>query len=793
MAHPYLRRRLITSLPFAGHAASLAAPPWEAVPEWPARWLAFPAGTAFALYRLTLSLPGPLRARVHMTADERYEVYVDGALAVRGSERGDAAHWFFETCDLRLPAGRHTLVARVWALGGGAPWAQVRIRPGFLLAAEGAAHAVLTTGHAPWQVSCVPGLRTADGSRDAGTALGGGAGFVLECAQLQPGWERGRGTGWATAEPGELPATTQSTFVRPDRHYLAPATLPPQRSQPWTRAAIRYAACEDLFVDPFRPVDASRSDPGLQRRLGQALSAGACRVAPRTALRAIIDLGDYVCHYPALVVAGGKGSTVRLRYAESLWLTADRRAQGPRDTIHGRVFRGLADEIRPDGRRHRIAMPWWRAGRYVQLEVRTGGEALELAGLGFEETRYEFPGKFRLETNIPNVGPVAAVALRTLRMCSHETHMDCPYYEQLQYIGDTRLQVLLSFLVTPDVRLARKALVLMDASRQNVSGLPLDAAPGAGKLIPPFALLWIAMMRDYMVWRGEAAFIRPLLPGAREVMERFLGLCDADGVFVSGRGWNYVDANEGFTFGVPPGGQAGGRSGVLQLLLVYSLMQLADLERRAGRRALAAHWRASADVLWRAARTHYWDPARQLFADDPGHTRYSQHAQVLAALSGLLPRRRARQLMERAMAERDLTRCSLYFSHYRFEAMGCFDGGRHLRERMDDWHSLVEQGFKTFPEHFGPTRSECHAWSAHVLYHVLRTLVGIGPVPGRPDRIRIRPHLRRGEWVRASIPLAAGTLDVDLRMGTRVEGTLVLPAGVEAVALPAGIRRKRVR
>ncbi|WP_372490084.1 hypothetical protein [Chitinophaga sedimenti] len=29
---------------------------------------------------------------------------------------------------------------------------------------------------------------------------------------------------------------------------------------------------------------------------------------------------------------------------------------------------------------------------------------------------------------------------RTSRLCAYETYMDCPYYEQLQYIGDTRIR-----------------------------------------------------------------------------------------------------------------------------------------------------------------------------------------------------------------------------------------------------------------------------------------------------------------------------------------------------------------
>jgi len=48
-----------------------------------------------------------------------------------------------------------------------------------------------------------------------------------------------------------------------------------------------------------------------------------------------------------------------------------------------------------------------------------------------------------------------------------ETYMDCPYYEQLQFIMDTRLQMLFTYAVSRDARLAKKALVRAIASAQR--------------------------------------------------------------------------------------------------------------------------------------------------------------------------------------------------------------------------------------------------------------------------------------------------------------------------------------
>ena len=779
MGDVVLNRVLLPESPFPGHAASQGKAPWDRVAEWPARWLSFPAPLGFALYRLVLDLPKPLLTRIHVSADERYELYIDGTLESRGSERGDRSDWFFESYDLHLSEGRHVLLARVWALGGDAPWAQTSIRPGFLLAADGDANGLMATGQAAWEVSQQQGISWGNASAQAGSALGGGPGFVFDCAKLEADWAQANSGAWTPAEAGELPATDQSTYVAPTRHYLKPAMLRPQMRQLWTGASIRYASKEDMFAGILPVVDEAHADTALQFGLAAILKEVAQTIPPHSTIRAIIDLGDYVCEYPTLAIAAGDGAVIRLRYAESLWTSADQWPSGNRDVIFGKVFRGLADEFRADGRTHVLSAPWWRAGRYVQLEIKTAGRPLEIRGLSFEETRHDMGVEFAFSSNIPGLDDIARVALRTLRMCSHETHMDCPYYEQLQYVGDTRLQVLLSFYLNPDARLARKALVLMDNSRQNATGLTLDSAPGEGKLIPPFALWWVAMIADYARWRGEMAFVRDLLPGAREVMERFLAARDSQGLLVSGRGWNYVDIAQGFACGVPPGGQIGGRSSVLHLQVVYSLLQLAEVEEHFGEKTHGKYWRACAEEMFVAAEKHYWDAKRQFFADDLEHTSFSQHAQVLCVLTRLLKPDRAAQLIARTLREKDLIACNIYFAHYLFEAASLHDNGKYLRERLPDWHALIEQGYKTFPEHFGHTRSECHAWSAHVLYHMLYTIVGIKPVGPSMYRLRIEPSLQPGEWIKTAVAHPKGMIHLDLHMDKELEGSIVIPRGVE--------------
>ena len=111
---------------------------------WPARWIRVPAAkqrgpcdttSLMAAYRLELLAESDCRVRVLVSADERYELYLDGRRLRRGPERGDADNWYYDAVELDLGVGSHVLVARVWSAGlFTAPWSHVSVQHGFLLA-----------------------------------------------------------------------------------------------------------------------------------------------------------------------------------------------------------------------------------------------------------------------------------------------------------------------------------------------------------------------------------------------------------------------------------------------------------------------------------------------------------------------------------------------------------------------------------------------------------------------------------------------------------------------------------
>ncbi|MFR6330077.1 MAG: hypothetical protein ACLUOI_15410 [Eisenbergiella sp.] len=100
------------------------------------------------------------------------------------------------------------------------------------------------------------------------------------------------------------------------------------------------------------------------------------------------------------------------------------------------------------------------------------------------------------------------ISLRTLKRCMHETYEDCPFYEQLQYAMDSRSQILYTYMVAADDRLARKC---MDDFRrsQRYDGLLNCSYPCYGpNVIPGFSSYYILMLYDHMMYFGDREFLR---------------------------------------------------------------------------------------------------------------------------------------------------------------------------------------------------------------------------------------------------------------------------------------------
>ena len=781
-------RTLITHDPFLDHNLTR---PWRAQGLWPCAWIACPdvGNPPFVTaYRLRFALGRDATVRVHVTADERYELFLDGARVGRGPERGAPDLWFYETYDLSLAAGEHVLVARVWSLGELAPDAQMSVHPGFLLAPEGEWIGALGTGVAPWEAKRLDGYEFISPA----PAYWKSATLRMDGRKFPWGFERGDGHGWQPAQVLKPGVGRHMDWELHAQHLLHPATLPPMLDQPQTARIVRLVAevdSADTRPIPVRIQDHLADEPGWSDLIQ---GRGPVTVPPHTRRRVLVDLENYYCAYPELVTSGGAGSTIRVLWAEALYCAPDPWPgdKGNRDEVEGKYFLGLGDTFLPDGGHQRkFDTLWWEAGRYVELYVETADEPLTLERFTLRETRYPLEMESRFESSDPRLSRIQPLLVRGMQMCANETYFDCPYYEELMYAGDTRLEILTTYCMTRDDRLPRKALRTFDASRLP-SGLTQSRYPSrVMQIIAPFSLWWVAMVRDYALWRDDPAFVERLMPGVRATIEGYRRFVGADGLLHSPPGWNVMDWVPAWSddAGVPPEG-ASGVSGLLNWQYVYVLTLVADLESRLGEPELAARARRLASDLAVRATAVFWDEDRGLLADDRARQHFSEHTQCMALLSGQLDPACAARVADGLLREPGLERTTIYFSHYLFETYRELGRVDALLARMSLWFELVEQGFKTPVEAPEPSRSDCHAWGSHPLYHYFATILGLRPGSLGFRSVEIAPQL--GPLTCASGRLvhpAGGEIAVEFRVADgALRGQISLPSGLTGTLRYAG-------
>jgi hypothetical protein len=733
-----------------------AANPELLTRAWSAHWISDPGQSPFDYgvyhFRRTFDLAAaPSSFLIHVTADNRYKLYVNGELVSLGPARGDLHHWRYESVDIarRLKAGRNVLAAVVWNFGELAPEAQITAQTGFLLQGDGASERIVDTGK---QWKCIsdpaysPAPRPPEMSRFYYVA---GPGDRVEALLYPWGWERPDfdDSWWPAAVVGS-PGAPRDAQDGPNSWMLVPRSIPPMELTPQAITVLRSGS------------------PSHE-------------IPPHTKATLLYDQTFLTTGYPQLTVSGGKDARIDLGYAESLWLPGFR-DKGNRNEIAGKQFIGAHDVFIADGGpRRRFEPLWWRTWRYLRLSIETQDQALTIDDLQGIYTGYPFERKARFDAGSAEIQKIFDTGWRTARLCAHETYMDCPYYEQLQYAGDTRVQALVSVYMTGDGRLMRNAIELLDSSR-SAEGATYSRAPSRlQQYIPPFSLWWIGMLHDYWMYQDDPTFVARMLPGVRAVLWYFASRQQANGSLGRLPWWNFVDWTKEWDGGVPPA-RAAGNSAPLDLQLLLAWQWAAEMEAALGNQALAEEDRLAAARLRDSTRWLYWDAGRHLFADTPDKREYSQQANALAVLAGVSEGAEARELIDRVAGDQSLVQCSIYFRHYLHSAMNKAGAGDRYLDMLGIWRAMLDRGLTTWAETADPARSDCHAWGASPNYELFRTVLGIDSAAPGFARVAIRPFLGKLTHVSGAIPHPKGEIAVTLTLDNgKLEAGVTLPAGVE--------------
>jgi alpha-L-rhamnosidase len=787
-------------------AASLAAqtsvqpdPPSR---EWHASWITHPTAPLrepiVLHFRRTLDLSAaPATYTVRVSADNRFILYVNGQRVGDGPARGDLTHWRYEKFDLApyLKAGSNLITATVWNFGVYNAVAQMSDRTAFLLESEATDATEISTPK-DWQVEVEPGHKPLPRVPEGFWAyMAQGPGEQIDAADYDWNWQSpgDKNSAWV---PAASPVR-ESVYPTVNKAHSADET----GDNPWGLVPDLLPHMDYSGTKPGTVVCIERSDntePKPQRECQQRESDVGHfvpmstwfklppRIPANSHVHLILDRDTLTTAYPQLTVSGGKGSTIRFTYSEALY--DDKQQKGDRDSItykdangveHPRVALGLHDLFHPDGGQHRTFEPlWWRTWRYIDLDITTLDQPLTLESLKANFTAYPFEERAKLDTPDPDLAKIWDISWRTARLDAHETYMDTPYYEQLQYIGDTRIQALISYSVAGDDRLARQALEAFNDSRIP-EGITRSRYPSSlPQNIPTFSLLWIGMLHDWYMYRPDPTPVRESLDGTRSVLNWYAQYEQPDGLLKKTPWWSFIDW---IIKGELSSYSANGESCLTTLEYLGALDQAADLEQAFGDPHIAGQHRERAAHVRSGLTSQCWDPGRKLMADNPDRTAFSEQANILGVLYDAIPKDQQADVLRRMLPIQpgttpdEMQSASLYFRFYLARALDHAGIADQYLGSLDAWRTLLPLHFSTWPEQPGETRSDSHAWTAHPIYDLLTLVAGIEPASPGFKTVRIAPHLGDLKSLSASFPDPLGMITVKYqRQGEVLDATITL-------------------
>lgn len=765
--------------------------------SWSALWVAVPQAdpTGYGVYyfRKELELSTlPAEMPVYVTADNRYKLYVNGSLVSVGPSRSDIRHWRYSTIDLKpyFREGRNIVAAQVWNAGAERPLAHFSHETGFLMMGMGEASVFNT--NSTWLCTADLGYQPLSPEGLGSAYYVAGPGEVVDFNQCLTDWyaEDCNTEGWQKAKGIALGAPHDTQEGNGGATYLLVNNpLPEMERTPQRLQRVRRVTGSMLKIAK-----------------GWPQSPGRVEVPAHSDVQLLLDNGVLTNAYMNLNFSGGKGASMMLTYSESGVKDVQSLQKVNRNEIDNLLFVGRRDSLISNGKEdQRFTSLEWRTYRYVTLNVHTADEPLVINDIEGTFTGYPFELKAGIEGD-KELEEIFATGWRTARLCAYETYMDCPYYEQLQYLGDTRIQALITLYNTGDLTLVRNYLLQSDLSR-NAEGITQGRYPTAeAQYITPYALSYIYAMHDYLMYAQDRATLGDLLPGAEGILHYFGRYQQADGRISHLPGWNFSDWVDapGWANGVALAGQDGCSSLMdLQLLLAYQMM--IDLEEAFGHPEKAKEYRSAAQRLASAIDRAYWNAERGLYSNRAEQDFYSQHAGALALLCGLKCGEEARRMACKLLADTSLSPCSVYYKYYLHEALAKAGLGEKYLEWLDIWRENFAMGLTTWAEtsNLQTTRSDCHAWGASPNIELLRTVLGIDSDAIGFAKVRVTPRLsglksdKKGvRHIAGHMPHPQGEIAVDYTIDKKDKLTarITLPAGVtgtfcwkdEHVALSGG-------
>ncbi len=705
----------------------------------------------------------PEKCVIKVSADSRYKLYVNGILAETGPCKGDASVWYYETVELQqyLKIGENCICAEVLHYSTDVKKGNFSVfrteTPGFYL--EEITGVLGISADETWK------CRKREGKELLKEAEFFAPLYILEKCQGML-WEQDwKNTGYREED---WTGVKQYHILEISRTE-APGNLFPRP------IPSLYKKQRSFQLVPKEYTEGMDKSQWSQMLIGKRL----VRVDAHSHVTFDLDAGELTTGFFSIRMKKGRKSCLKILYSEGyeqVTRFADGRTEHKKkrrsDWENGELY-GFEDEYDAagyeDGKIEEYQPFWFRTFRYIHVDIRTGEEPLYICGIDYMETGYPLEVKTKIDCADETMNQIWDISLRSLKRCMHETYEDCPFYEQMQYLMDSRSQILYTYSVSMDDRMARKCMNDFKRSIHYDGTLNASYPRNSYSVIPGFSIYYILMLYDHMMYFGDRKFLREHIGTIDNVLGYFQRNLDQRGMVgkLGGRNvyekyWSFIDWTKEWdeTTGMPPAGMKGPIT-MESLLYILGLQRGADIMEYMENQSMAAEYRQRA-ALVQAALREYCCNEQGWYQDGPGVEEYSQHCQVFAILTDSMDLGKGKKiLLETIDHPEKYAQCSVAMKYYLFRAMEKTGLYEKTKSCWKIWKDMLAEDLTTCVEDDVNKRSDCHAWGALALYEIPAVILGVRPGTPGYGKTEINPKSEFLAGARGDVITANGLIHVE--------------------------------
>ncbi|HWP30759.1 MAG TPA: alpha-L-rhamnosidase C-terminal domain-containing protein [Fimbriimonadales bacterium] len=427
-----------------------------------------------------------------------------------------------------------------------------------------------------------------------------------------------------------------------------------------------------------------------------------------------------------------------------------------------------------------------RGGRFVVIQ----GKDVCIRNFRVIESTYPCKPIAVFQSSEEKLNKIFEMCALTSKLCSEDTFVDCPTYEQTFWVGDARIEALVNYAVFGDYPLARRCLELAGESLTR-SPLVESHVPSAWPvIIPAWSFLWAIACFEHYWFTGDTEFLRKIYPrmllqaknAAKHLNDRNLFEMDA---------WNLTDWAP---MDQPHKGVVTANQGWLCWALDSTAKAATVLEEHKD-----AEWcKEVSHLISEASNEFLWNDEKGAFTDclKPSGEQsdvFSVQTQCVLALANMpKPERMSRiqEILTGKASESFVQPGTPFFYFFLFEYLEKIKENERILEVIrEKWSFMLDKGATTcwelFPGYLSAgrwTRSQCHAWSAGPGYFLKGKQFGIVPISPGFSKVLFCPYPIGLSKVSGSYPTPKGAISVEWEYkDDEFRYSLTAPEGIEVV------------